>query len=103
MTLIKLTNGNKAGLFKPGYSNAFETLFNTDQLLSKGMVSFIPAVNLAESDIEFHIELALPGFRKEDFKINLDQDGLIVATEQEKENTEDSKKYSRREFSYGAF
>ena len=66
-------------------------------------VSKTPAVNIAETENAFEIELAVPGLKKEDFKINLDKNVLSVSAEKKAENVEEGKKYSKREYSYTSF
>jgi HSP20 family protein len=60
-------------------------------------------VNIAETENEFHIELAVPGLKKDDFKISLDKNVLSVSAEKKTENVDESKKYSKREYSYNSF
>jgi HSP20 family protein len=63
----------------------------------------LPAVNVIENDNEFAIELAAPGMKKDDFKINLDDNVLTISSEKKMENEEKKGQYSRREFSYQSF
>jgi HSP20 family protein len=80
----------------------FDTILN-DRLLGDKLVSKVPAVNIAETENEFHIELAVPGLKKEDFKINLEKNVLSVSTEKKTENAEEGKKFSKREYNYTSF
>ena len=64
----------------------------------------VPAVNIKEQDKSFSVELAVPGMKKEDFKIELDKDVLTVSAEISSESeSEDEALYSRREFKYASF
>lgn len=63
----------------------------------------LPAVNVSETDDEFHIDLAAPGMKKEDFKIHLDDNVLTVSSERKEQKEEKNDYYSRREFSYQSF
>jgi HSP20 family protein len=101
MTLVKFNNGLKNNAH-PFFNDVFDSLLN-DSFLSDKLVSRVPAVNIAENDNEFHIELAVPGLKKEDFKINLDKNILTVSAEKKTENTAETKKYSKREYSYNSF
>jgi len=85
----------------PGINNVLETLFN-DSFYDR-MVSRVPAVNISETADEYHIELAAPGLKKEDFKISLDHKILSISVEQRKENAVNEKKYNKREYSYSSF
>jgi HSP20 family protein len=41
----------------------------------------LPSVNLKETDKKIEIELAAPGLKKEDFKIELDNKMLTISSE----------------------
>ena len=101
MTLVKFNNGQKNAV-NPWFSDVFDSLIN-DSRLNDRFINKIPAVNIAETENEFHIELAVPGLKKEDFKISLDKNVLSVSAEKKVENVDESKKYSKREYSYNSF
>ncbi len=102
MSLVKFNNGKSSNALIPGIDDIFESFFN-DSFLSDRMISRVPAVNICETDGEYHIELAAPGLKKEDFKIELDRNMLSISVEQKSENTENNKKYNKREFNYTSF
>ena len=52
---------------------------------------------------KFQIEVAAPGFNKDDFKVSLDNDVLTIYTEKSQEKEEKDKRYRRREFNYQSF
>jgi HSP20 family protein len=101
MTLVKFNNGLKNNAH-PFFNDVFDSLLN-DSYIGDKLVARVPAVNIAETDNEFHIELAVPGLKKEDFKINLDKNILTVSAEKKSENAEETKKFSKREYSYNSF
>ncbi len=69
-----------------------------------GMDSTLPAVNVKESDNEFALELAAPGMKKGDFKLNFENGRLTISSETNKEKEEkDGEKVTRREFNYQSF
>ena len=102
MTLVKLANGHKNYGVNPFFNDVFDSILN-DSFLSDKLSSRVPAVNIAETESEFHIELAAPGLKKEDFKINLDKNILSVSAEKKTENTDEGKRYSKKEYSYNSF
>lgn len=63
----------------------------------------LPAVNVIDNAGDFTVELAVPGMKKKDFKIDVDGDMLNVYSEHQEESKEDKKHYTRREFSYNVF
>jgi HSP20 family protein len=103
MTLVKFNPANKSnGSLLPGFNDVFDSIFN-DTFLSDRTVTRVPAVNISETENHYHVELAAPGLRKEDFKLCLDRNVLDVSVEQQTENKEVQKNYSKREFSYTSF
>jgi len=65
--------------------------------------STLPAVNIKETDESFMIEMAAPGLTKDNFKVHLDRNRLVISSELRDEKNESDEKYSRREFSYQSF
>lgn len=83
--------------------------FNSDRFFSparwfgKELEDFFPAVNIKESEKQFNIELAVPGFSKEDFKISMDGDVLNISAQKKSETEKKEEKYTRKEYSYNSF
>ena len=64
----------------------------------------LPAVNIKENADAFKVEMAVPGFDKKDFKINLDHNVLTIASEKKVENEHNNgERYTCREYSYQSF
>jgi len=104
MTLVKFNpNGNvkKNGLM-PGFNDVFDSIFN-DTFFSDRMVSRVPAANISESKDHYHIELAAPGLKKEDFKLSLERDMLSISVEQNAQQDAQERNFNKREFSYSSF
>jgi HSP20 family protein len=101
MTLVKF-NRNKENALMPGVNDIFESIFN-DTFFGDRMVSRVPAVNVSETEAAYHIELAAPGLKKEDFKLNLERNVLSISVEQNAEKQDSQKNYSKKEFSYTSF
>ena len=102
MTLVKFANGQKNNALNPLFNDVFDSILN-DKYFGGSQVAKTPAVNISEAENEYHIELAVPGLKKEDFKISLEKDLLSVSAEKKTENTTEGKKYTKREFSYNSF
>ncbi|WP_369410192.1 Hsp20/alpha crystallin family protein [Hufsiella ginkgonis] len=71
--------------------------------MSDRFTAKVPAVNIAETENHYHIELAAPGLKKEDFKINLEKNMLSISAENKSAAAGETKKYNRREYSYSTF
>ena len=63
-----------------------------------------PAINVLETPTAYRVELAAPGMRKEDFNININQDGnLSIKMENKRKQEEEKAHYLRCEFSYATY
>lgn len=64
----------------------------------------LPAMNVKETSNEYQIELAVPGFTKEDIEVTVVDSRLnIVAQKSKKEVEENQEGYTRKEFNYNRF
>ena len=101
MTLVKWNNNTNNALL-PGFNDVFESIFN-DTFFNDRMVTRVPAVNISESEDNYHVELAAPGLKKDDFKLNLERNILTISVEQSSNHQDSQKNYSKREYSYSSF
>ncbi len=104
MTLAKLTNN-----WFPSTPSIFDKFFD-GELMDWNRTNFsstnstLPAVNVLENHNEFLIEVAAPGMKKEDFKVQYDNGSLTISSEHKnKYEQKEGEKVSRREFSYQSF
>ncbi len=85
----------------------FDEFFNGNLLpnyIEEGAWKSTPAVNIYENNEKFEIEIAAPGLEKEDFKIDLKNDYLLVYSEKKDKKEEKEKgKVVRSEFRYSSF
>ena len=82
----------------------FNDFFNTDFMPKVNATA--PAINVMESDKDYMVELAAPGLKKEDFSVNINDDGnLVIKMEKKEENKEENKAthFLRREFSFSKY
>ena len=63
----------------------------------------LPAVNIREGESDFTLELAVPGQKREDFNLEVDNDVLTISMETRDEKTEKEGEFTRREFRYTSF
>lgn len=109
MTLVKWKNPvtepviSIPSLIDDFFGRDMNELFGHGNLISGRKT--LPAVNIKETKDKFFIEVAAPGMKKEDFKIELEKNILTISSETETENEENdgNRKYTRREFSYQTF
>ena len=83
--------------------------FYLDDFFDDFTLPKMPKMELMKTDVyekggNIHIEMDVPGFNKEDIKIDVD-DGVLTIEAEKEESKEDKegKNYYRRERSYGSF
>ncbi len=81
----------------------FDRIFNVVEAREKSDIDFIPTVNTREGDDAYYIEVDLPGVKKEDININVEDNTLTISGERkiEKEHKEDN--FYKVESVYGKF
>lgn len=103
--LVK-SNGNFYSSM-PSLMNDFfdDTWFDSSLSNWRSAGSSLPAINIKENDNEFEIEVAAPGMKRDDFKVELDNSLLTISSEREdkREEKDNEGNYTRREFSYQSF
>lgn len=112
-TLVRVPKNNQRNLKHsktnfPSWSNLIDDLFDGDHLPSVFNSSFnhglsLPKVNIKETKDDYFVEMAVPGFKKSDFNIDLDNHVLSISTEHKEENETNDENYTRREFGYSSF
>jgi HSP20 family protein len=92
----------------PALRNLFDTngFFPTPfgfELESYHKNKYVPAVNVSETENNFTLEFRVPGFSKEDLKIDLDEKTLTVTAQNKTEESKAENNYVRKEFSQKSF
>lgn len=107
MAIIRRNGGE---LF-PSLSRLWGDDFFSRDMMNWGLSNFstsgtsIPAVNIRETKNSYEVELAAPGMKKNDFKIELDGNMLTISAErtEEQERKSNEEKFVSREYSYQSF
>lgn len=63
----------------------------------------LPAVNVRENDRQFLIDIAVPGRKKEDLKVEVDGNIVSISSEAPQQNLSDNSRFARKEFTIGSF
>ena len=100
----------KSNSLLPSVNTLFDDFFSKDifdwnNRNFSSLGSTLPSANLKENDEQMEIELVAPGMKKEDFKIEIENNLLSISCEKKEEKTEEDKKnkYTRKEFNYESF
>jgi HSP20 family protein len=102
MSLIKWSPETS---FFPSISNWMDDFFPGNDDWPKTSVKgvSIPAVNVTENKDAFKLKVAAPGFRKEDFKLEVQNGCLTISGETKEEKEDKDEKYTRQEYRYSSF
>lgn len=98
---------NNSNLNFPVWSTWLDDIFNND--LSTVFTSnfntgiTLPKVNIKETADAFTVEMAVPGLKKSDFHIDLDNQLLSISAELKEENEHKEETYTRKEYGYSSF
>ena len=89
------------------FRNLEERMMNSLKLSSDSDVTnvtgFSPSVNTREGEYAYHVEIDLPGVKKEDISVDLKDDVLTISGERKTKSEVKEKDYYKKECSYGKF
>lgn len=77
--------------------------FFSDAIARSGGSTFVPKVDVAETDHSVELQIAVPGLSKEDFKIEFADGYLTVSGERKFSNEKKEKNFHTIETQYGSF
>jgi HSP20 family protein len=104
--MLKQQLARPLSIFRPGIFDDFLTPWNewigNGHLFPEARLT-VPAVNIAEDDNNYQLTMAAPGMKKDDFKVDVEGNTLVVSSEKESNKEEQSKKFSKKEYSYSSF
>ncbi len=92
MTIIRW---HKRPMMDQMFDRDFETGFERN-------CGCVPATNILESEKAFEIQLAVPGMKKEDFNMEMEEN-ILTVTFEKKEDEKQEGEFLRREFDMDAF
>ena len=90
--------------------NRFSTMFGRAPVKKEGdkrealtVAEWAPLVDIVEDDKQYTIKAELPGVKKEDIKVGVQDDVLTISGHRHYEKEEKDKKFHRVERAYGSF
>lgn len=86
------------------FSDILDNFFSDSLFKAGGKFSqFVPSVDIVENETSYEIHAALPGVKKEDVKIELNHDHIVLSGERKWEKEQNAKNYHVVETQYGTF
>ena len=75
----------------------------TAEVKNETVVDFVPKINIRESEETYHIEVELPGVKKENTEIQIDGEILTISGERLIKDDVQDEEYRKVESNYGKF
>lgn len=88
--------------FPSRFSDVLDQFFDQANRLTNAS-SFVPSVDLSETEKSYEVEAHLPGMKKDEINVEVDQHTLKVSGEKKREDEDKQKTYHRIETEYGYF
>ncbi len=101
--ITRRNEGSILPTFSSWFDNFFDNNLGTEFLSNFNTGITLPAVNIKETNEAFVLELAIPGMKKSDFIIDVENKILSISSEVKNEVEEENENYTRREFGYSSF
>ncbi len=102
MTLVKYRNGFD-DYVPTSWNSLIDNLFNDGLSRTSPTKSFLPKVDIAETEKGYELHLAAPGLKKEDFNVEINDNLLTVSGERKFVNEDKNKNFLSVETHYGSF
>ena len=100
MSLIK----SKPAFTAPSlFTDFFNDGFFDNELMNFPLTRWVPNANVRESGDEYIIELAAPGMEKDEFKVEVLEDVIVIEGQHQEEKEERDEEYHRKEFKTTSF
>ena len=99
---MKLVRYNQ---FDPQVPNTFSGILDRifQESFGANQKQFSPAVDIAEDEKSYEIHIAVPGMKKEDFKVDLVDSKITISGERKFEEKKEGKNFHSVESHYGSF
>jgi HSP20 family protein len=100
----KNTNPKLDGFFSPSVrvSDLLDNLLNEFKTIGPDKTTD-PSVNVKETETIHQIQVSAPGYKKENFSIDIDGNVLTISNEFKEEKTKETEKWSHKEFKQSSF
>lgn len=106
MTLIKFNPAKeffRERMMPSEINSLFDSFFNDGLGKFERNVFFTPRVDVLEKENQFEVHVALPGLKKEEINVDVEQNVLTISGERKLKNESKEDKYHMVENFYGKF
>lgn len=89
--------------YVPTSWNSILNSFFDDSTIDSTERSFLPSVDIAETDNMYELHVAVPGMKKEDFKLDIKDHTLVISGERKWKEEKTERNFHRVESRFGSF
>jgi HSP20 family protein len=100
---MKLIQYERPGLAWPTFGRLASLQEELDHLFESPLRAWVPVVDVREDADNFVIRAELPGLKREDISVSLQDGALVISGERTVEKVEDGVEIHRQERHYGKF
>lgn len=100
---MKLTAYQRPGVAWPNFGRLLTLNDELDRLFETPLQAWAPALDVREDKDKFTVDLELPGFKREDINVHLEDGSLIISGERKSETASEGTEVHRQERYYGKF
>lgn len=100
--LVVRNKKNDLPLFSD-FVNDFFGGYGVNEFFNNSFVSNSKNVNIEETESSYELSMELPGFTKDDIKVEVENDVLTISSEVEKKEEVNEKKFIKKSFSKSSF
>ena len=93
-------------MLKPLFTNDWmDKFFKTGfpDVMGSKFIDTVPSVNISEGSDHYKVEMAAPGLKKENFKVDANDQVLTISYEDRTEKKEENKNFTKLEYNYTSF
>ena len=100
---MKLVKYERPGLAWPTFGRLANLQDELDRLFESPLTGWAPALDVQEDKDKFTVKVEVPGLKREDIDVSLQDDALVISGERKSEKVEEGVEVHRQERFYGRF
>jgi len=100
---MKLIQYQRPGLAWPSFGRLSNLQDELDRLFESPLTGWAPALDVHEDKDNFTIRVEVPGLKREDIAVSLQDDALVISGERKGEKISEGTEVHRQECFYGKF
>jgi len=94
---------HRPGLAWPSFGRLANLQDELDRLFETPLQAWAPALDVHEDKDKFTVNLEVPGLKREDINVHLEDGSLVISGERKEETTSEGTEVHRQERYYGKF